>query len=72
MVKAVQAGQFWRNDTSGGNFLVTKVSNELFTQNAILRPADRSASDEETIRIKISRREQSATMPGYSFTQDEF
>ncbi len=71
MVKAVQAGQVWRNDASGANFLVTKVYSELFTQYAMLRPANASAPEAETIRVKISRADQGVTLPGYTFTQDE-
>jgi hypothetical protein len=70
MVKAVQAGQVWRNDASGANFLVTKVYNELFTQYAMLRPANVSAPQAETIRVKVARLEEGMTLPGYTFTQD--
>ena len=70
MVKAVQAGQVWRNDASGQNFLVTKVYSELFTQYAMLRPASVRAPEEETIRVKISRLDAGMTLPGYTFTQD--
>lgn len=72
MVKAVQAGQVWRDDESGANFLVTKVYSELFTQYAMLRPADASAPQAETIRVKISKASEGVTLPGYTFTQDEF
>ena len=71
MVKAVQAGQVWRNDTSGVNFLVTKVYNELFSQYAMLRPANVSAPEAETVRVKIQKMDQGMTLPGYTFTQDE-
>jgi hypothetical protein len=70
MVKAVQAGQVWRNDASGANFLVTKVYNELFTVYAMLRPASVSAPEAETIRVKVARQDQGMTLPGYTFTQD--
>jgi hypothetical protein len=70
MVKVVQAGQVWRNDASGANFLVTKVYNELFTQYAMLRPASVTAPDAETIRVKVARVDQGMTLPGYTFTQD--
>jgi hypothetical protein len=72
MVKAIQAGQVWRNDENGANFLVTKVYSELFTQYAMLRPANAGAPQAETIRVKISKAEQGMTLPGYTFTQDEF
>jgi len=70
MVKTVQAGQVWRNDASGANFLVTKVYNELFTQYAMLRPASVAAPNAETIRVKVARGDQGMTLPGYTFTQD--
>ena len=70
MVKAVQAGQVWRNDSSGTNFLVTKVYNELFTQYAMLRPASLGAPSAETIRVKVARLDDGMTLPGYTFTQD--
>jgi hypothetical protein len=72
MVKAVQAGQVWRNDSSGANFLVTKVYSEVFTQYAMLRPANVSAPDAETIRVKVARSDSGMTLPGYTFTQDDF
>lgn len=70
MVKTVQPGQVWRDDASGSNFLVTKVYSELFTQFAMLRPANVSAPSAETIRVKVSKQEGGMTLPGYTFTQD--
>ncbi|HEX7962082.1 MAG TPA: hypothetical protein VF493_19345 [Terriglobales bacterium] len=69
-VKAIQLGQVWRNDQSGRNFLVTKVYSEVFTQYAILRQADASAADRDTIRVKIQKEDDGATIPGYTYTQD--
>lgn len=69
-VKAIQLGQVWRSDESGNNFLVTKVYSELFTQYAMLRPADVTAPDAETIRVKVSKSADGVTLPGYTFTQD--
>jgi len=70
MVKSVQAGQVWRNNESGTNFLVTKVYSELFTQYAMLRPASLGAPQAETIRVKVARSDTGMTLPGYTFTQD--
>lgn len=72
MVKAIQAGQIWRDDSSGANFLVTKVYSEVFTQYAMLRPANVTAPDADTIRVKVSRLDdgEGMTLPGYTFTQD--
>lgn len=72
MVKAVQAGQVWRNDSSGANFLVTKVYSEVFTQWAMLRPANVAAPESETVRVKVARTDGGMTLPGYTFTQDDF
>ncbi len=69
MVKAVQAGQVWRSDESGDNYLVTKVYAEVFTQYAMLRPAKVSAPEAETIRVKVAKAEGGMTLPGYTFTQ---
>ena len=70
MVKQVQAGQIWRNNENGANFLITKVYSELFTQYAMLRPANVSAPESESIRIKVAREDNGMTLPGYTFTQD--
>jgi hypothetical protein len=69
-VKAIQQGQVWREEASGQSFLVTKIYSEVFSQYAILRPANASAPDAETRRIKVSKTEQGLTLPGYVFTQD--
>ncbi len=69
-VKSIQLGQVWRQDASGKNFLVTKLYNEVFTQYAMLRPADATAATTDTIRIKVSKNNDGASLPGYTFTQD--
>jgi hypothetical protein len=69
-VKTIQLGQVWREEASGQSFLVTKVYNEVFSQFAMLRPADATATTAETRRIKISKTPQGMLLPGYVFTQD--
>lgn len=69
-VKAVQLGQVWRNDQSSVLFLVTKVYNEVFTQYAILRRADANAATEDTVRVKVEKSAEGATLPGFTFTQE--
>ncbi len=69
-VKSIQLGQVWRQDATGKNFLVTKLYNEVFTQYAMLRPADATAATTDTIRIKVSKNNDGASLPGYTFTQD--
>ncbi|HUO59800.1 MAG TPA: hypothetical protein VMU24_03965 [Candidatus Acidoferrales bacterium] len=69
-VKSLQLGQVWRQDSSGQNFLITKLYNEVFSQWAILRPADSSAATTETRRIKVQKNAEGVGLPGYTFTQD--
>ena len=69
-VKAIQLGQVWRQDSTGKNFLVTKLYNEVFSQYAMLRPADATAAMTDTVRVKVTKTADSAGLPGYTFTQD--
>jgi hypothetical protein len=69
-VKAIQLGQVWRNDESGMTFLVTKLYNEVFTQYAILRRADGTATTNDTTRVKVLKSNDGATLPGFTFTQE--
>ncbi len=69
-VKSIQLGQVWRNDKDGINYLVTKLYNEVFSQYAILRRADANAADAETQRVKVTKGNDGATLPGFTFTQD--
>jgi len=69
-VKLVQMGQVWRKDDDGQDYLVTKVYSEVFSQFAMLRPAGITAPDAPTVRVKIVKGPQGATLPGYAFTQE--
>jgi hypothetical protein len=69
-VKSIQLGQVWRQDSSGQNFLVTKLYNEVFNQFAVLRVATANAANTDTVRVKVSKTSEGATLPGYTFTQD--
>jgi hypothetical protein len=69
-IKVIQLGQVWRHDESGQNYLVTKLYNEVFTQFAMLRTADAQATATDTIRVKVLKNKDGATLPGYTFTQD--
>jgi hypothetical protein len=69
-VNSIQLGQVWRSDADGQDYLVTKVYNEVFTQYAMLRPAGIQAPDAPTVRVKVSKGPQGATLPGYAFTQE--
>ena len=69
-VKSIQLGQVWRNDKSGHDFLVTKLYSEVFTQYAVLRPAEVTAPDAPTVRVKVAKSAAGATLPGFTFTQE--
>ena len=69
-VKAIQLGQVWRQDTSGQDYLVTKVYSEVFSQFAVLRPAEVTAPDAPVVKVKVSKSGDGMTLPGFSFTQE--
>ena len=69
-VKSVQLGQVWRQDESGQDYLVTKVYSEVFTQYAVMRPAEVTAPDAPTVRVKVNKTAEGVALPGYTFTQE--
>jgi hypothetical protein len=69
-VKTIQLGQVWRNDANSTNYLVTKLYSEVFTQYAMLRQADSQAANVDTVRVKVQKTADGATLPGYTYTQD--
>ena len=69
-VKSVQLGQVWRQDSSGQDFLVTKVYSEVFSQFAVLRPAEVTAPNAPTVKVKVAKSGEGVTLPGFSFTQE--
>ena len=69
-VKSIQLGQVWRNDKSGQDYLVTKIYSEVLSQVAVLRPAEVTAPDAPTVRVKVVKGAQGASLPGFTFTQE--
>jgi len=69
-VKSIQLGQVWRQDQTGQDYLVTKVYNEVFSQYALLRPAEVTAPDAPTVKVKVAKSSLGAGLPGYTFTQE--
>ncbi len=69
-VKAIKLGQVWRKDEDGKDYLVTKVYSEVFTQYAVLRPAEVTAPDAPTTRVKVAKNANGASLPGFTFTQE--
>jgi hypothetical protein len=69
-VNSIQLGQVWRSHGDGQDYLVTKVYSEVFTQYAMLRPAGIAAPEAPTVRVKVTKSPEGASLPGYAFTQD--
>ena len=69
-VKSIKLGQVWRQDASGQDYLVTKVYNEVFSQFAVLRPAEVHAPDSPTVKVKVAKSTEGVSLPGFSFTQE--
>lgn len=69
-VKSIKLGQVWRKDDDGKDYLVTKVYSEVFSQYAVLRPAEVTAPDAPTVRVKVAKSADGATLPGFAFTQE--
>jgi hypothetical protein len=60
----------WRQEGTGQDYLVTKVYNEVFSQYAVLRPAEVTAPDAPTVRVKVTKTAEGASLPGFAFTQE--
>ena len=69
-VKSIQLGQVWRQDSSGQDYLVTKLYSEVFSQFALLRPAEVTAPDAPTVKVKVAKSPTGASLPGFTFTQE--
>ncbi|HXX29051.1 MAG TPA: hypothetical protein VEI99_11300 [Terriglobales bacterium] len=69
-VKSIQLGQVWRQNQSGQDYLVTKVYSEVFSQYAVLRPAEVTAPDAPTVRVKVAKGADGVSLPGFTFTQE--
>jgi hypothetical protein len=69
-VKSIQLGQVWRKDENGQDYLVTKLYSEVFTQYAVLRPAEVTAPDAPTVRVKVTKNDGGVALPGFTFTQE--
>jgi hypothetical protein len=69
-VKGIKLGQVWRQDGTGQDYLVTKVYTEVFTQYAILRPAEVNAPNVPGVKVKVSKSGDGVALPGFSFTQE--
>ncbi len=69
-VKGIKLGQVWRHDATGQDHLDTKLYSEVFSQYAVLRPAEVTAPDAPVVKVKVTKSGDGVTLPGFSFTQD--
>ena len=69
-VNSIQLGQVWRSEADGQDYLVTKVYSEVFAQFAVLRPAEVTAPDAPTVKVKVAKSSDGASLPGFTFTQE--
>jgi len=69
-VKSIQLGQVWRQNGSNQDYLVTKLYHEVFSQYAVLRPAEVTAPDAPTVRVKVTKSSDGVSLPGFTFTQE--
>lgn len=69
-VKNIKLGQVWRQDASGQDYLVTKVYSEVFSQYAVLRPAEVNAPEAPVVKVKVAKAADGVSLPGFSFTQE--
>ena len=64
----IRIGQVWKKVGTEETFLVTKLYNEALTTIAVLRPT--GAATESMVRVRVERRADGQTLPGYSMAQE--
>jgi hypothetical protein len=68
VAQQIRIGQVWKKVGTSETFLVTKIYNEALSTIAVLRPT--GAATESMIRVRIERRSEGQTLPGYSMAQE--
>jgi len=64
----IRIGQVWKKIGTAEMFLVTKLYNEALSTIAVLRPT--GAATESLIRVRVERRADGQTLPGYAMAQE--
>jgi hypothetical protein len=64
----IRIGQVWKKTGTEETFLVTKLYNEALSTIAVLRPT--GAATESMIRVRVERRGDGQTLPGYTMAQE--
>ena len=66
-LQRIQIGQVWKKVGTEETFLVTKLYNEALTTIAVLRPT--GSATESMIRVRVERRGDIQSLPGYAMAQ---
>ena len=64
----IRIGQVWKKVGTEETFLVTKLYNEALSTIAVLRPT--GAATESLARVRVERRPDGQTLPGYTMAQE--
>lgn len=64
----IRIGQVWKKTGTDETFLVTKLYNEALCTIAVLRPT--GAATQSMVRVRVERRPDGQTLPGYSMAQE--
>ena len=64
----IRIGQVWLKVGTAETFLVTKLYNEALSTIAVLRPT--GAATESMVRVRVERRGDAQTLPGYCMAQE--
>jgi hypothetical protein len=64
----IRVGQVWKKVGTEETFLITKLYNEALSTIAVLRPT--GAATESLVRVRVERRSEVHTLPGYTMAQE--
>lgn len=64
----IRIGQIWKKAGTEETFLVTKLYNEALSTIAVLRPT--GAATESMVRVRVERKGEGQTLPGYTMAQE--
>ena len=67
-VSSILLGQVWQLQSTGENWLVTKVYSEVFASYAVLRKV--GGADADVRRVKVDRSPEGVSLPGFTFAQE--
>ncbi len=67
-VSSILLGQLWQMQSTGENWLVTKVYSEAFSSYAVLRKV--GGGDADVRRVKVEKSADGVGLSGFVFTQD--